>query len=207
MGVGRFNGIKQTTKKVNDLRKKQASGQENNADQSRVLNASARVDSIRAMIEGTRKQGLSFLPNESSTKKNEDFSVRKKHDGPKLVPQVPEAIISKYRAELSIAQADLEQEKQDFSKRMDEAVLSGSGEDLALIREEFQILKEASALNDETKDLLENPQGKNPELLKLISDKQNEVNSLSLDKSKPGRKQSLATAKNELAELKSQLGT
>lgn len=205
MGIDQFRGIQKTTEKSNDFNKKLASGKNDNADQSKVLSLSAQVSAAKAKIQNSKQASFSLTQDTQGLNFNKEIGEKEKIDGPKLKPQPPITSIDRFQEELQIAEDSLSNAKLDLSKRMDEAILSGSGEDIASLREEYQNINEAKTLTQEQQKILKDPSIKDPDLVKKIQEKTQEVNNLTLDKTTPGRTELLDTAKQELALLKTQL--
>tara|TARA_B100001989_G_scaffold20454_1_gene12501 strand:- start:557 stop:1183 length:627 start_codon:yes stop_codon:yes gene_type:complete len=205
MGIDRFSGITKTNKKLVDFNKKRASGKDDNADQTKILSLSTKISEARAKIENSKQASLSLNTESFSVTNNKEASEKKKYEGPKLKAPVFTTELSKYQEELQIAQESLSQAKINISTRMDNAILSDSGEDINSLRQNYKELTEASELNQEASDIAKDPSLKDPELIKKIHAKTAEITNLSLDKTKPGRAELLASAKQELTLLKGQL--
>jgi hypothetical protein len=205
MGIDQFRGIQRTTEKSNNFNKKLNSGKDDNADQGKVLSLSAQVSAAKAKIQNSKQTSFSLTQDTQGLNFNKELSEKENIDGPKLKPQSPITNVDLFQEELQIAEDSLSNAKLDLSKRMDEAILSGSGEDIASLREEYQNINEARTLTQEQQKILKDPSFKDPDLVNKIQEKTQVVNSLTLDKTTPGRTELLDNAKQELALLKTQL--
>lgn len=204
MGIDQFRGIQRTTEKSNNFNKKLNSGKDDNVDQGKVLSLSAQVSAAKAKIQNSKQTSFSLTQDTQGLNFNKELGEKENIDGPKLKPQSPITNIDHFQEELQIAEDSLSNAKLDLSKRMDEAILSGSGEDIASLREEYQNINEAKTLTQEQQKILKDPSVK-ADLVKKIQEKTQVVNSLTLDKATPGRAELLDNAKQELALLKTQL--
>jgi hypothetical protein len=204
MGIDHFSGISKTTKQANDFNKKQASGKDVTADSTQVLSLSAKVSAARAKIQNSKQSSLSLSEN-FSLKNNQDINEKKNYEGPKIKPQAPITQTDHFQEELKIAEDSLGIAKKDVSKRMDEAVLSGSGEDIASLRGEYKDITDAQELIKEEAEILKDPSLKDPDLIRKIQNKRTEITSLTLNKGRPGNTELLGKAKEDLVTLKAQL--
>jgi hypothetical protein len=205
MGIDQFRGIQRTAEKSNNFNKKLNSGKDDNVDQCKVLSLSAQVSATKAKIQNSKQTSFSLTQDTQGLNFNKELGEKEKIDGPKLKPQSPITSIDLFQEELQIAEDSLSNAKLVLSERMDEAILSGSGEDIASLREEYQNINEARTLTQEQQKILKDTSVKDPDLVKKIQEKTQEVNSLTLDKATPGRAELLDNAKQELALLKTQL--
>lgn len=213
MGIDRFSGIDRATKKANDFNKKQASGKDASADQAQIFTVSARLSEARSKLQNARSQsqgqGLVYLDNPTQTAKKENSDAQVKVPPPKAASQQQESQantkqIKDFLDETSSDIENLEAAKADIQLRLDAAVIANSGEDIDSLRTEFSMLNDASNVSKEHKEFLNTDKlsTKDPDLVKKIQNKKNEILALTFDKSK---KPELAQAKQELAQLKSQL--
>lgn len=193
-----INSIKQTRKRQIDFEGKKKNQNVTYAQEANVTALSTRVDSIRSLIENSRKNALS-TQNFSVSGKS-DLAKDKQRFQQQQTPPLPNNAIAQLKHELSQAQIQLNEAKQELQSKLDKAIESGSLTQVNDINQDLKKVLEAQKLT----------QGENntskPELMKEIQKKQIEIIQLSLSKS-PGNKALLALAKDELASLQNQINS
>lgn len=195
-----INSIKQIRKRKIDFEEKKRNQNVTYAQEANVTALGARVDSIRSLIENSRKNGLSTQSFSVSGKS--DFTENKERiqQQQQQIPPMPNNAIAQLQQELNQAQIQLNEAKQELQSQLDQAIDSGSLTQVNDINQDLKTVLEAQKLTQGETNTSK------PQLKTEIQKKQIEIIKLSLDKS-PGNKALLALAKDELASLQNQINS
>lgn len=195
-----INSIKQIRKRKIDFEEKKKNQNVTYAQEANVTALGARVDSIRSLIENSRKNGLSTQSFSVSGKS--DFTENKERiqQQQQQIPPMPNNAIAQLQQELNQAQIQLNEAKQELQSQLDQAIDSGSLTQVNDINQDLKTVLEAQKLTQGETNTSK------PQLKTEIQKKQIEIIKLSLDKS-PGNKALLALAKDELASLQNQINS
>lgn len=195
-----INSIKQIRKRKIDFEEKKKNQNVTYAQEANVTALGARVDSIRSLIENSRKNGLSTQSFSVSGKS--DFTENKERiqQQQQQIPPMPNNAIAQLQQELNQAQIQLNEAKQELQSQLDQAIDSGSLTQVNGINQDLKTVLEAQKLTQGETNTSK------PQLKTEIQKKQIEIIKLSLDKS-PGNKALLALAKDELASLQNQINS
>jgi len=195
-----INSIKQIRQRKIDFEEKKQNQNVTYAQEANVTALGARVDSIRSLIENSRKNGLSTQSFSVSGKS--DFTENKERiqQQQQQIPPMPNNAIAQLQQELNQAQIQLNEAKQELQSQLDQAIDSGSLTQVNGINQDLKTVLEAQKLTQGETNTSK------PQLKTEIKKKQIEIIKLSLDKN-PGNKALLALAKDELASLQNKINS
>jgi len=195
-----INSIKQIRQRKIDFEEKKQNQNVTYAQEANVTALGARVDSIRSLIENSRKNGLSTQSFSVSGKS--DFTENKERiqQQQQQIPPMPNNAIAQLQQELNQAQIQLNEAKQELQSQLDQAIDSGSLTQVNDINQDLKTVLEAQKLTQGETNTSK------PQLKTEIKKKQIEIIKLSLDKN-PGNKALLALAKDELASLQNKINS
>jgi hypothetical protein len=194
-----INSIKQIRKRKIDFEEKKRNQNVTYAQEANVTALGARVDSIRSLIENSRKNGLS-TQSFSVSGKSDIAENKERIQQQQQIPPMPNNAIAQLQQELNQAQIQLNEAKQELQSQLDQAIDSGSLTQVNDINQDLKTVLEAQKLTQGETNTSK------PQLKTEIQKKQIEIIKLSLDKS-PGNKALLALAKDELASLQNQINS
>ncbi len=194
-----INSIKQIRKRKIDFEEKKKNQNVTYAQEANVTALGARVDSIRSLIENSRKNGLS-TQSFSVSGKSDIAENKERIQQQQQIPPMPNNAIAQLQQELNQAQIQLNEAKQELQSQLDQAIDSGSLTQVNDINQDLKTVLEAQKLTQGETNTSK------PQLKTEIQKKQIEIIKLSLDKS-PGNKALLALAKDELASLQNQINS